>query len=112
MKADVIRKKNRHPIAENLILKRLTYGVMIFSCVCLFTVWHRVSIEETLRKIGKLEKRLDELQKRNVELEVELTKLTDFKRINKIATSIHRYTYPKKIILSVPEKYTTLIKEN
>lgn len=112
MSASLARKKTKKSVHEKRLRKRIAIGVAIFGIACLVTVWQRVSVEETLRDIGRLEKQLQELEDRNAELEVTLAQLRDFRRISKIAQEQKGLGFPERITLTIPSEYAKLIKED
>jgi len=90
---------------EKILHKRIAIGVVIFGIACLVTVWQRVTVEETYREIGKLEKQLGELEDHNAELEVTFSRLDDFRRLYKIAKEERELIFPQRITVTIPSKY-------
>jgi len=112
IKKSTYEKALRKRIAIGVVRKRIAIGVVIFGIACLVTVWQRVTVEETYREIGELEKELRALEDRNAELEVTFSRLCDFRRLCKIAEEEKSLVFPPRVTVTIPSKYMKLIKEN
>lgn len=105
----------------NIVLKKNTRSsdfwklpilvIVVLASLAGLRVWQRVRVDVLYRQIGVLEKRLNEMEHNNAQLNSKLEKLRDFQRISKIAREDLGLVFPEKRVLRLNEKQANLIQK-
>lgn len=86
--------------------------IFILAALAGLRVWQRVRVDGLYRQIGVLEKKLNEAEHNNAQLNSKLEKLRDFQRISKIAREDLGLVFPEKRVFHLNEKQTELIQKD